>query len=356
MATTGKRRLADTADRRPDADDLRALHAGLCLLRTADAAAGKLAREGKTGLHVSSEGLEAVLGGTASALLPTDWVLPGVRQSPIALARGFNPISWFAQRLGRIADPTRGRQEPGHLAVKNLNVASVSTRPGTQLVHATGVAHAMKRAGRGEVAVALCGHGAVATDDFHTGLNFAAVWQVPVVFVVDSTDDLSTQTASVNVAIKADAYGMPSTEVDGGDVLAVRQAVSDALAHARAGNGPTLVEARCGRPQAASSIQPLRLVEDGETAWADPLLRFGEKLVEAKLLDDASSPALLALFEEQMEAAAKTALALPSMPPSTLLDDVFASQTPALKHQLKEWRHATSSRHPGANSDVKKDR
>ena len=115
------------------------------LIRAADERAAELSRSGLTGLVVPATGLEVLLAGTAAALRPDDWVLPGVRQAPVALARGLQPVSWFAQVLGRIADPARGRQEPGHPAVRGLNVFSVSTPVGSQLVHAAGVGRASNR-------------------------------------------------------------------------------------------------------------------------------------------------------------------------------------------------------------------
>jgi len=132
MASTGERQQSATgAEIR--IETLERVLRSMALLRAADERSQELARAGECGVHVPALGTEAVLAAVVESVESRDWLLPGVRQSAVALARGLSPVSWFAQVLGRVADPTRGRQEPNHPAVRSLNVVSVSTPPGSQL-------------------------------------------------------------------------------------------------------------------------------------------------------------------------------------------------------------------------------
>jgi TPP-dependent pyruvate/acetoin dehydrogenase alpha subunit len=339
MAATRKSAAASKRSRLAP-ERLRGAVRAAALIRAADERAAELSRSGLTGLVVPATGLEVLLAGTAAALRPDDWVLPGVRQAPVALARGLQPVSWFAQVLGRIADPARGRQEPGHPAVRGLNVFSVSTPVGSQLVHAAGVGRAMSAAGRGQAAVAMGGAATAATPDFHVGVNFAAVWRAPVVFVIDRGSDAGGQSATETVAEKAPAYGVPALSVDGADLAAVIGAVESGLSRARAGDGPTLVDVQCPDPPGLGGPTPSgpRLVEDEQRSWArrDPLA------AALALVDDAE-----ALAEEARLAAeegAARALQLPPPPPELLFEDVFARRTPELDRQREEWRRGRPSR------------
>jgi TPP-dependent pyruvate/acetoin dehydrogenase alpha subunit len=332
MASTGKTQIAATPAPAEAAERLSALHRTMVLLRVADEAASALARDGHVGVHVPASGTEGVLAGVASQLQAGDWALPGVRQAGIALARGASLEGWFAQLLGRSSDPTRGRQEPAHVAYSSLRVASVSTPPGSQLPHATGVARAIRMRRRPDVAVALCGSAAVATGDFHVALNFAALWQVPVLFVVATTPEaLAAQTASESVAIKAGAYGMSGVTVDGLDVLAVERVVREALERARRDATPALVEAR---------MEPRNRglhVVDSTADPDDPLASFERELEARGLLDAPSARRVREEIGSDAARAVEHALALPPPPQLTLFEDVFARRTPELSRQRRAW-------------------
>jgi pyruvate dehydrogenase E1 component alpha subunit len=303
----------------------------MALLRAVDEATAELALRVPLGPCPSTRGLEALLAGVAVALQDKDWILPGARHAAIALLRGASLQAWFGQVLGRTSDPSRGRQSPGLASFRSLNVVSPSTPPGSQLPIAAGVGRAMRRAGRGEVAVALCGHGAVATGDFHVGLNFAAVARAPVVFVVSTQGDLSEATATRSVAIKGIAYGIPAMEVDGDDPLAIEMVVRQAAESARAGRGPQLVDATCPAPPRG----PVR----GDDDWAqqDPLAKAERQLAGNGGPDGGQLQGRRADVRERVDAAIAAVLALPGPDPSLLFDDVFARPTPALVSQRRDW-------------------
>jgi len=314
----------------PQAQDLRALHRSLALLRAVDLRSLELSQAGHAGAYMPLAGSECVLAGVAATLAPKDWVLPGRRQSAIALLRGLSCTAWFAQVLGRTSDPSRGRQEPGHLGARAVRVTSPSSIVGANLPHATGVALAMKNAGRREVAVALAGMAAVAGPDFHVALNFAAVWGAPAVFVITSGPGLEQHSASESVAVKASAYGITAVTCDGSDVVAVGSALEGALERARDGGGPMLVEARV--PDAGRALHVVgRDVDD------DPAARLAAQLVHEGVFSEEDARATQESVTAEVEAAALAALALPPPPASTLFDDVFARRTPALDAQRVLW-------------------
>ncbi len=311
----------------------------MALLRAVEDAMHELALTAALGPVPSWKGTEAVLSGIAAAAHDRDWILPGPRQASVALLRGASLHAWFGQVLGRTSDPSRGRQSPGLVSFRSLNVVSPSVPPGSQLPIAAGVGRAMRMAGRAEVAIAACGHAAVASADFHVGLNFAATARAPVVFVVTTQGDLRSATAARTVAVKASGYGVPSTEVDGGDALAAENAIRSAVEAARAGKGPHLIDARCPAPDAALAPTGPRLATPATPPWAsaDPLARGERALAEAggSAAEDATQRR--AGIRERVDDAIAAVLDLPAVDSSLLLDDVFARPTPALLQQRLEW-------------------
>ncbi len=330
----------DTTSPDAVAERLRSHHRVMSLLRETDEMTARLAHEGDVSIHSSCAGLEALLAGVERAIDPRDWILPGMRHSAIALARGAALSAWFGQLLARSSDPSRGRQVPGAGSYKSLRVVSPSTIPGAQLPITAGVARAMKMAGRGECAVALCGEGAVASGDFHVGLNFAAIAALPAIFVVSNSGGLAEQTGSKDIAIKAKAYGMPGVSVDGGDPLAVEAVMREALERARGGNGPSLVEALCPSPAAEGpDARKLHVAGAAESEWArrDPLARIEADLVRRGVMDELAILDIRSSRSAEVHAATEAALRLPGIPPSVLFDDVFAALTPELRRQRREW-------------------
>jgi pyruvate dehydrogenase E1 component subunit alpha len=223
-----------------------------------------------------THGYEAAIVGAVAALEADDVVAPGRRGVGAALWRG-HPLAALAAEA---AIP------------RSLNVLPASPYTATQLPHATGIAWAMKMqakaGGAGKVVLAFLDREATSGEDFHAGLNFAGVFQVPAVFVcmnaAPTAASSSVETISETIAVKALAYGIPGTRVDGSDLFAVFAATRAAAAHARAGGGATLVEAA--------------LAETG-----DPLDRVRSWLLEQKLLDTAGESALRREVEAEVEAA-----------------------------------------------------
>lgn len=295
--------------------------------------ASALVRQGRLAVYPSSHGQEACEVAAAMALNDGDWLFPTYRDAVAVLTKGVDPLETFTLLRG---DWHSGYDPHRH------NVAPQSTPLATQLLHAVGFAHAARLRGEDTVVLAICGDGATSEGDFHEALNFAAVFTLPVVFLVQNNGyaisvPLSRQTAAPSIAHKAIGYGMPGVRVDGNDLAATLSVLSDAVAGARSGHGPTLVEAVTYRMASHTNADDAsRYRTDDEVApWRekDPLLRVRAYLRALGVLGDGDE----AEFHAQAERVATTlrdgmnAEFVPD--PSELFAHVYATQTPQLAEQ-----------------------
>jgi pyruvate dehydrogenase E1 component alpha subunit/2-oxoisovalerate dehydrogenase E1 component alpha subunit len=202
---------------------------------------------------------------------------------------------------------------PSHRTARAQRIASVGSLKGTHLTHAAGFAWAARIAGDPLAVVALADRDAVPSADFHTALNFAAVFEAPVVFVFEN---VRRDGRNTSIAPKGIAYGLPFVRADGDDVLAVLAVVGEALRKARTGGGPTLVE----------------LV----TTDVDPLSRFGAWLVKEKILDGAAQTRLGEDIELELSRAVERASGAAAPQGTTLFDDVYQTIPPHLSAQRAE--------------------
>jgi 2-oxoisovalerate dehydrogenase E1 component alpha subunit len=304
-----------------------------------------LQRQGRLGFYISAEGQEAVHVGAGYALEQDDWYYPHYRDPGVALMRGVTFQEIVHQLYGNAKDNLQGRQMPNHFSWKDRNVVSLSSPLSTQIPQAAGTAYAMKYRGERRVAMAAFGDGSTSEGDFHVGLNFAAVWKVPAVFVCNNNQwaisvPLSKQTASESIAIKAIAYGMEGIRVDGNDVLAVYRASKEAVDRARAGQGPTLIEAVTYRMSShSSSDDASRYVPKQELeAWKrrDPLARFERYLQRKGAWDEAWAEQLRASIKDDLAVAVKQAEATPRPSLASMFQDVYAEMTPQQREQLAD--------------------
>lgn len=292
-----------------------------------------LQRQGRIGFHGSSRGQEAPPVAAALAVQAGDWVFPALRESALLWVRGFPLSGLLAQSLGNSLDNTKGRQMPSHPASREFWHVSWSSAIGTQLPHAVGAAFAARKLGRSEVMLAFLGDGATSHPDFHAAMNFAGVFCAPVVFVCQNNHyaislPASRQTASATFAVKALAYGIQADRVDGNDAIAVFQALSGALAHARRGDGPFFVECVTYRigPH-SSSDDPTRYRDDAEVEAfraKDPILRLSRHLRLRGLGSEARDLELDQELDADFDRALSQVEGAPSPPPDSLFDDVYA--------------------------------
>ncbi|HXI57034.1 MAG TPA: thiamine pyrophosphate-dependent dehydrogenase E1 component subunit alpha [Polyangia bacterium] len=322
------------------------IYQGMLRIRLIDERLVNLQRQGRIGFYAEARGQEASIIGAVAAMAPEDFVVPAHREYGAALYRGLALRSFIAQLYGNANDISRGRQMPGHVsAPRALNFLTPSSCVATQLPHATGIAWAAKKRGKNIVVLAYLGEGATSAEDFHAGLNFAAVYHTPVVFLCENNQwaistPASQQTASASFAVKGLAYGMPGVRVDGNDALAVYAATKEAVDRARQGGGPTLIEAvTCRMGAHSTSDDPSRYRDDAAMAtWTakDPLTRLRTWLGAEKILDDKADAALRASIEGELQEAIAAEENVGPPPPESLIADVFAQPTQALQDQLAD--------------------
>ncbi len=292
-----------------------------------------LVRQGRLAVYPSSHGQEACQVAAALVLEENDWLFPTYRDSVSVMMRGVAPEDTMVLLRG---DWHSGYDSQAH------RVAPQATPLATQLLHAVGFAHAAKLRGESTVVLAMCGDGATSEGDFHEAMNFAAVFHLPVVFFVQNNEfaisvPLSRQTAAVSLAHKAIGYGMPGQRVDGNDMAAVFAVLGEAVARARAGQGPSLVEAHTYRMQAHTNADDDTRYREREevSSWIarDPLSRMRTYLREAGVLDDETENR----FAEHAESIATELRAAMNreveVDPADLFAHVFAAQPATLAGQ-----------------------
>ena len=316
-------------------------------LRLLDARMILLQRQGRVGFYGACTGQEATPIGAALAIEARDWVFPALRESVMMLVRGFPLSTYVAQVFGNAGDLLKGRQMPSHMSGRQVNQVSWSSVIGTQLPQAVGAAWAAKLRKDPIVALGFSGDGATSEPDFHNAMNFAGVFKVPCVIICQNNHWAisvpgSRQTASKTYAMKGRAYGVPSLRVDGNDLLAVWGAVRDAAAKARAGGGPTFIEALTYRIGAHStSDDPTRYRAQSEVdAWLlkDPLARLRKHLVMKGLVDDACDAALEAELNAEIARAITEVEPMAAPDRDTIFDDVYAELPWHLAEQREELR------------------
>jgi len=323
-------------------DQLVDLYKHMVRARAIDTRMLALQRQGRIGFYGTCRGQEAATVGSGAAIGDQDWVFPALREGVVLLMRGFSMEQYMGQLVGCALDPTHGRQMPCHFSSREHRFVSLSSVIGTQISQAMGAAWGAKIKGDKTVVVGYMGDGATSSTDFHAALTFGAVHKVPAVFVCQNNQwaisvPFSKQTASDGIASKAEAYGMPGVAVDGNDVLAVYRVTLEAIDRARAGEGPTLIEAITYRQEGhSSSDDPTRYRDaDVHEEWMkkDPIRRYRTYLE----LEGLVTEELDREIEAEAKAAVNEAIAVAekSPPPdiATLFTDVYAELTPALREQ-----------------------
>ena len=297
-----------------------------------------LVRQGRLAVYPSSHGQEACQVAAVGALADGDWLFPTYRDSVAVMLRGVAP----ADTMVLLKGDWHSGYDP-----RDRHVAPLSTPLATQLLHAVGFAHAAVLKGESTVALALCGDGATSEGDFHEALNFAAVFHLPVVFFVQNNKfaisvPLSRQSAAQSLAHKAIGYGMPGERVDGNDLPALMSVLGAAVARARSGGGPTLVEAHTYRMQAHTNADDdTRYREHADVqAWLerDPLTRMRAFLTAKKWLT-AAREAEIAEAAEAIAADLRDVMNADPVPdPEDLFRYVYAERTGQLTEQWEQLR------------------
>ncbi len=319
-----------------DRDQLRALYRLMALSRRVDRQAINLTRQGALGVFASSHGQEAAQVGAVFAMQPGDWLFPSYRDTVGTFARGVDIVDILALFQGSWHS---GFDPHAH------QVAPLTTPLATQALHATGLAMAARLRRDPIVALTFIGDGAASEGDAHEAMNMAAVYQAPVVFVVQNNQyaisvPFHLQTHAPAVALRAVGYGMAGHLVDGNDVLAMYAVTRSAVERARAGGGPTIIEAVTYRIEAHTTADDETRYRSAEEVaeWRarDPLTRFSRRLREDGVIDDAHVAAVDA-EGEQIAARMRDALfGAAAGDPREMFDHVYETPTPALQEQRAE--------------------
>jgi pyruvate dehydrogenase E1 component alpha subunit len=280
------------------------------------------------------QGQEAVAVGSTMALAPEDYMTVTYRGHGQSLARGLPPESAFAELMGKSTGCCGGMGGSMHLADGTLGLLGSFAIVGAGLPVAVGAALSSKLQGNGRVAMTFCGDGATNIGTFHEALNMAAVWKAPVVFVVENNlygeySPLAETTAVGDIALRGAAYGIPSEIVDGQDLIEVYQSAKRAVARARAGEGPTLIEAKTYRFRGHSRTDPGNYRPPEELdAWLarDPITLFGTSLASSGVLSEASAAELRESVVRDIDAASERAISAPVPTIDDVRRHVYAGQ------------------------------
>lgn len=282
-------------------------------------------------------GEEAVAAGVCAGLTDDDAVFSTHRGHGHALAKGVSPAALIAELYGRETGVSHGRGGSMHLFAPEIGLMGTSGIVGPCILQAAGAGYSARLLGNGSVGVAFFGDGAVGNGAFHEGLNLAAIYDLPVLFVCENNlyaTEVPFSYASRNpdVASRASNYGMPGIGVDGNDVLAVHEAASRAIRRARDGEGPTLIEARTYRTRPhAEGMSPTGVYRTGEEVaeWRDkdPITRFKSRILSEGTLTESDLDRIEADIRNEVDEAEREAAASPWPDGGTAASHVYRETT-----------------------------
>lgn len=341
MAASHNPKASAVAEREKKADklplsreQLLEMYTLLLKCRQVDERARILFRQGKfKGNFYSAVGQEATHVGTLYGCRKSDWVGPSHRDTVAALVKGAPVRRIIAQLYACVDSPDRGKTTPAHFGDAEYNIITPSSTIIAQWQLATGVALGLKMQAKDDICFAFCGDGATSTGAFHEATNFAGVHKLGIVYVIQNnlwaeSVPLRLQSAAKNLADKAAGYGMPGVVVDGNDVLAVYEVAQEAIARARAGEGPTLIECKTYRWYGHSEIDPAKYRPKEEVEqWKkrDPLARFEKLLTEQKILTEEKKQKVGDTVKKEIDEAIDVVEKSPYPAPEEALDHVYGS-------------------------------
>jgi pyruvate dehydrogenase E1 component subunit alpha len=339
------RRVIGDGDAVPDGEveglgeqDLLELYRSMVLLRTYDERSLVYHRQGRIGTYAIFWNHEAMQVGSAYALDAKDWIFPSYRESAIGLLRGMPPrivLQWW-----------RGHPS-GWWNPLDYNIASICVPIGTHVPHAAGLAWGKKLRGERTVTIVYFGDGATSEGSFHEGANFAGVMRAPLVLFCNNNQwaistPVSSQTAAETLADKAVGYGIPAVRVDGGDVLAVYEATREAVGRARAGEGPSFIEAVTYRTMPHATADDPRAYIDLERVEQEKrnecVGRYQRYLERLGVLNAATAEQMRAEAAELMRSGITEAEGEPPADVSLLFEHAYVEPLPSFDEELRELR------------------
>src|SRR5437660_5092782 len=298
-----------------------------------------LNRQGRAPFIISCAGHEAAQVGVAWPLKPKhDWIAPYYRDIVLCFRMGLTPLDLMLSVLAKPDDPASGgKQTPGHFSDTRLNIVSGGSPLSTQMVHAAGVAQALKMDGTDKVVMTCYGDGAGSEGDTHEAFNFAAIHRLPEIFVCQNNGfaisvPFNKQYAIEHAAQRAAGYGFPGVTVDGRDPVTCYHVSKQAVARARAGEGPTLIEALVDRLGAHSSEDDQRRYRSQEElehlTENDCLQRYRRRLLEEKILSEKEAIEYEESVKDEVNRATREALDARDARPEEALTHVYGMAVP----------------------------
>lgn len=277
-------------------------------------------------------GEEATATGACANLRTDDFITSTHRGHGHLIAKGGLTDRMMAELYGKETGYCRGKGGSMHIADTDIGILGANGIVGAGITLAAGAALSAQMRGTDQVAVCFLGDGASNRGTFHEGINLAAIWQLPVVYVIENNlyaeKTRITDTYRLpDLSARAGAFGIPDVTVDGNDVVAVYETVGEAVSRARRGQGPTLVETKTYRMHGHYEGDPQTYKDKQEIeAWRkkDPIEGFGKRLAETGVMDQAAAEAVAAEIAVEIEAAVKFAVDSPAPAPEKTLEDVFA--------------------------------
>jgi 2-oxoisovalerate dehydrogenase E1 component len=329
----------DWRDTDLDEDTLKQWFHLMLLGRQIDYRCQVLNRQGRAPFIISCAGHEAAQVGVGWPLKPKyDWIAPYYRDVVLCFRMGLTALDLMLSVLAKPADPASGgKQTPGHFSDSRLNIISGGSPVATQMVHGAGAAYALKMDGTDKVLMTCYGEGAGAEGDAHEAFNFAAIYKLPEIFVCQNNGfaisvPFRKEYAIGYAAQRAAGYGFPGVTVDGRDPVTCYHVSKQAVARARAGEGPTLIECLVDRLGAHSSEDDQRRYRSQEEleqlARNDCLERFKKRLLEESILDEAGVAEYEARVKDEVTRATREGMSSPDAPPENALTNVYSSDVP----------------------------
>src|SRR5499427_7930877 len=299
-----------------------------------------LNRQGRAPFIISCAGHEAAQIGVSWPLKPKyDWLAPYYRDVVLCMRMGMTPLDLMLSVLAKAADPASGgKQTPGHFSDSRLNITSGGSPVATQMVRGAGISYALKMQKTDKVLMTCYGEGAGAEGDTHEAFNFAAIHRLPVIFVCQNNGfaisvPFHKQYAIEHAAQRAAGYGFPGVTLDGRDPVSCYHVAKQAVARARAGEGPTLIECLVDRLGAHSSEDDQRRYRSQEEldqlAANDCLELFKRRLLEEAILDQGTLAEYEERVKDEVTSATRQGLDSPDAKPEDALTNVYATDVPA---------------------------
>lgn len=320
------------SEKRYDADFLRGLYRRLVLIRHFEERVKFLFLEGvMPGTIHQCNGQEACAVGVCAALEPTDVITSTHRPHGHALAKGISVHDAMGELFGRVTGCCKGKGGSMHLGDLAKGMVPAIAIVGGGIPIATGIGLAFKMKNEPRVAVCFMGDGATNEGSFHEGVNMGAIWDLPVVYVVENnlygaSTPVGWVVRTKTISERAQIYNIPGVTVDGNDVLAVYEAAKTAVDRARAGKGPSILELMTYRITGHSRRDPCTYQPEEERKMAqqnEPVGRFVRYLLEHRVADQSQLDAIAADVDSEIESAVTAAMAAPEPKPEDTLEDLF---------------------------------